>query len=157
MIKFSLTKQVRRIHQPKRADIKNWLISSLIKHYNIVYIDVIIVSKKASQEINNTYRQKDYPTNVISLEYEQTRDDFAILNGEIVLCDEVIVQEAREQNKPVLEHYAHMVIHGILHLQGFDHIEGKKAQEMENLETKIMQKLGFSDPYRRKNYEKFAK
>ena len=150
MIKFSLTKQVRKLYQPKRADFKKWLTLSLIKHYKIVYIDVIIVSNKISQELNSKYHNKNYPTNVISLEYEQTRKGFDILNGELILCDDIIVEEATQQNISILEHYAHMVVHGVLHLQGLNHIDEHDAEKMEDLETIIMQKLGFSDPYRRK-------
>lgn len=147
MINFSLSKKVRRSYQPKRIDISKWLHASLIHKYNSVYIDIAIVDSQTSKFLNNQYRQKDNPTNVISLEYNDTRDEFAILTGELYLCDEVIVNEALSQNKDILSHYAHMIVHGLLHLQGLDHIKLKEAHHMESLEINILKKFGIKNPY----------
>lgn len=147
MLTFSLLKQVRRSYQPKRSEVAKWIKHSLVKIYNNVYVDVLIVPAKVSQELNLQYRNKNCPTNVISLEYGDSRDEYALLTGEIILCDEVIVQEAKEQAKTITEHYAHMLVHGLLHLQGFDHLTDKQAQEMESLEIKILHELGFANPY----------
>ena len=147
MINFSLSKNIRRNYQPKRYDISKWLRQSLIKKYKHVYIVISIVNSETSQTLNNHYRQKDAPTNVISLEYSDTRDEFAMLSGELILCDEVIVREASQQGKSIFDHYAHMIIHGLLHIQGLDHIEADEAEYMENLEITILQKFDIKNPY----------
>lgn len=105
------------------------------------------MTEEESAQLNYNYRNKNYPTNVISLEYSESRDEYAHLYGELILCDSIIVKEAVEQNKSVAAHYAHMIIHGILHLQGLEHDTDEKAEYMENLETQIMQKLGLTNPY----------
>ena len=147
MLHLSLTKQVRKIYQPKRVDIQKWLRQSLLYTYKNITLDVSVVNSLVSAELNQQYRQKNYPTNVISLEYGNTRDEFSMLSGELILCDEVIVKEAQEQNKTVIAHYAHMVVHGMLHLQGLDHQNDTEAEYMEGLESKIMNGLGFINPY----------
>lgn len=144
MLTFSLTKKVRRIYQPKRQELKRWLMAGLLSNYINIYIDISIVSSIESAELNKRYRKRNSATNVISLEYAEQRDKFAILTGELILCDDVIVREAAEQNKSIIEHYAHMVIHGILHLQGYDHIIEKEALYMEQLEVEILTSLGFN-------------
>jgi len=147
MLKFSLIKNVRKAHQPKYKDVAKYTKLALIRKYNSVYIDILIVSSVRSRELNLEYRNKDYPTNVISLEYSDTREQFNILQGELILCDDVIVKEAKEQGKSIISHYTHMIIHGILHLQGLDHKNPSEAKHMESLEIKILQELGFQNPY----------
>ncbi len=149
MLVLSLSKSVRRIYQPKYFHVANWIKQSITNKYNGIYIDCSIVKLDTSRTINAKYRNKDYPTNVISLEYPATRDEFKILSGELILCDDVILEEASQQDKSIFEHYAHLVIHGMLHLQGFDHQKECDAKIMENLEIKIMRNLGFSNPYKR--------
>ncbi|MEN9391420.1 MAG: rRNA maturation RNase YbeY [Pseudomonadota bacterium] len=147
MINLSLHKHYRRKHQPKRPNFINWLKYSLLFEYKQVYINFFIVDAIMSQQLNLEYRQKNYPTNVITLEYNNTRDEFSILNGEVILCDEIIVIEAQQQKKSIYNHYAHLVVHSMLHLQGMDHINNKQAQQMEGLEIKILQQLGIANPY----------
>ena len=147
MLNFSLTKNIRRVHQPKREQIRKWLAESLTEDYQAVNINITIVTSKRSQELNLQYRGRDYPTNVISLEYSESRDSFSLLYGDIFLCDDIIVEEANKQQKDILAHYAHMVIHGILHLQGFEHQTDIDATKMEDLESHIMERLEFANPY----------
>ena len=147
MISLSLHKNYRRKHQPKRQDFIKWLKSSLLFDYKQVYINFLIVDSKQGQELNLQLRQKDYSTNVITLEYNNTRSEFSILNGEVILCDEIIVKEAVEQQKSTYNHYAHLVIHSMLHLQGMDHINNKQAEQMEAMEIKILQQLCIANPY----------
>ncbi len=147
MFNCSLIKHVRRDYQPKKQDVVKWIKSTLLKPYTSVYVEVIIVDKSMSQKMNLEYRGKDYPTNVISLEYAESRDKFMLLQGELILCDDVIVAEAKTQNKDVFAHYAHLIIHGMLHLQGMDHIVEPDAVVMESLEIELMNKLGFANPY----------
>ncbi|MBY0379708.1 MAG: rRNA maturation RNase YbeY [Burkholderiales bacterium] len=117
------------------------------KDYSQVNIAIIIVNAKRSSEFNRQYRNQSNATNVISLEYSQSREVFKFLYGELILCDEVIVDEAINQNKSIMAHYAHMVIHGVLHLQGLDHQNDIEAIKMENLEVNILNGLGFANPY----------
>ncbi|MDQ5920454.1 MAG: putative rRNA maturation factor [Pseudomonadota bacterium] len=147
MIKFSLNKNIRRNYQPKSLDIGRWLRRSLIHRYKNVYIDFSIVDSVTSKKLNYQYRHKNNPTNIISLEYDSTRDNFAMLMGELILCDEVIVNEAKSQNKSIIDHYAHMIVHGMLHLQGLDHITPEESKHMEMLEIQILSKFDIRDPY----------
>ena len=147
MFKFSLTKQIRKQYQPKRAAVANYIKKTLQKKFNVVNINITIVSNATSKELNLKYRGIDKSTNVIALEYADDRLLFNFLTGEIILCDEIIVNEAAKQNKSIAAHYVHMIIHGMLHLQGLDHIVDDEAMHMERLEIKILQELGFKNPY----------
>ncbi len=147
MIKFSLTKNIRKSYQPKYQEISLWIKKSLITSYNYVNIDIIIVSAEKSQELNLHFRNKDYPTNVIAIEYQNANKQLNLLYGELFLCDAVIVSEASKQQKNILTHYAHMIIHGMLHIQGLDHQNLHDRNIMEYLEIKILQELNFANPY----------
>lgn len=120
--------------------------------YQEVEMVVRIVDADESQELNRDYRGIDKPTNVLSFPFEQPPgllelgEELPYL-GDLVICAQVVADEARTQNKSLESHWAHMIVHGTLHLQGFDHIDEIEAQEMEDLEREIMQDLGFDDPY----------
>ncbi len=105
------------------------------------------VGIEESQALNLQFRGKDKPTNVLSFPFESPPGIEMPLLGDLVICAPVISQEAAEQNKPVAFHYAHMLVHGILHLLGYDHIEDTQADEMEALEIRILAELGIDDPY----------
>ncbi|MCI5764347.1 rRNA maturation RNase YbeY [Actinobacillus porcinus] len=106
-----------------------------------------IVDEAESHELNLTYRGKDRPTNVLSFPFECPEEVDLPLLGDLIICRQVVEREAEEQGKLLLAHWAHMVVHGSLHLLGYDHIEDDEAEEMESLETEIMTGLGFEDPY----------
>lgn len=106
-----------------------------------------MVDAAESRDLNLTYRGKDKPTNVLSFPFEVPDDVELGLLGDLVICAPVVAQESQEQNKTTTAHWAHMVVHGTLHLLGFDHVEADEAAEMEALETQILQELGFADPY----------
>lgn len=116
---------------------------------------VRIVSLEESQQYNHEFRGKDYPTNVLSFPYEQPELPAGVILdeededylGDLLICADVVEREAQEQNKPSESHWAHMVIHGMLHLQGYDHIEDEEADIMEALETKLLGMLDIPDPY----------
>ncbi len=112
-------------------------------------ITVRIVEADESQELNHNYRGKDKQTNVLSFPFENPpglAEPLPIL-GDLVICAAVVKQEAAEQSKPLLAHWAHMVIHGSLHLLGYDHIKESEAQQMESLEIEILKQLSISNPY----------
>lgn len=106
-----------------------------------------IVDEEESQTLNREYRGKDYPTNVLSFPFEVPEGIELPLLGDLVICRQVMEREAKEQQISLASHWAHLAVHGTLHLLGYDHIEEAEAEEMEGLETQIMQKLGFEDPY----------
>lgn len=110
-------------------------------------ITLRLVDYEESQTLNRTYRGKDKPTNVLSFPFDGPDGVPLALLGDIVICAPVVADEAREQNKTERAHWAHLVIHGTLHLLGFDHIEDDEAAEMEALEVQILAGLGFADPY----------
>ena len=112
-----------------------------------IEITIRIVDSDESRQLNNDYRQKDKPTNVLSFPFESPEGVPLQLLGDLVICAPVVRQEAQEQHKSPESHWAHMVIHGTLHLLGFDHIEDADAITMETLETRIMAGQGYSDPY----------
>jgi probable rRNA maturation factor len=107
-------------------------------------ITVRIVDALEGKVLNRDYRHKDYATNVLTFDYAQE----PVVCADLVLCAPVVAREAQENGKTLEAHYAHMLVHGILHAQGWDHeTSAEDADEMEALETDIMRKLGFADPY----------
>lgn len=132
---------------PTEAQIQEWANRAVQPELSDVEMTVRIVDEAESQDLNFTYRGKDKPTNVLSFPFECPDEVELGLLGDLVICRQVVEKEAEEQGKPLMAHWAHMVVHGSLHLLGYDHIEDDEAEEMENLETEIMQSLGFEDPY----------
>jgi probable rRNA maturation factor len=110
-------------------------------------VTIRVVDDSESQELNASYRNKDKPTNVLSFPFECPPEVPLPLIGDLVICAPVVAREAKEQNKSCEHHWAHMVIHGLLHLLGFDHIEEQQAMEMESIEVQILSKLKIDDPY----------
>lgn len=116
-----------------------------------VTLDIRVVSETESQALNRDYRGKDKPTNVLSFPAELPPELIAELDevplGDLAICAEVVAREALEQGKPLLAHWAHMTVHGVLHLLGHDHIEEADAARMEPLEIAILAELGWDNPY----------
>ena len=125
-----------------RHKVTRWLRAAL---QDDAELTVRIVDASEGQALNRDYRQKDYATNVLTFEYGVDAD--GVIMGDIVLCVPILQREAREQHKTLLDHAAHLVVHGTLHALGYDHIETAEAQEMETLETRILKKMGIADPY----------
>lgn len=124
-----------------RHKVARWIRHALATDAEIT---VRIVGADEGQQLNREYRHKDYATNVLTFDYTQE----PVVTADLVLCAPVIEREAREQNKNLEEHYAHMLVHGTLHAQGWDHETSEAdAQEMEDYETAILRELGFADPY----------
>ncbi|MEJ5027812.1 MULTISPECIES: rRNA maturation RNase YbeY [unclassified Comamonas] len=126
-----------------RSQVTRWIRHALADDAEIT---VRIVDTEEGQALNREYRQKDYATNVLTFDYQQEPTVLA----DLVLCAPVVAREAQEQNKSLQEHYAHLLVHGTLHAQGWDHETSEQdAEEMEAYETAIMQELGFTDPYQK--------
>ena len=132
---------------PTAEQIEQWATAAVQPQSDEVEMTVRIVDEAESHELNLNYRGKDRPTNVLSFPFECPDEVELPLLGDLVICRQVVEREAQEQDKPVMAHWAHMVVHGSLHLLGYDHIEDVEAEEMESLETQIMTGLGFADPY----------
>lgn len=132
---------------PTEEQIVQWATAAVQPEGDEVEMTVRIVDEAESHELNLTYRGKDRSTNVLSFPFECPDEVELPLLGDLVICRQVVEREAAEQEKPLMAHWAHMVVHGSLHLLGYDHIEDDEAEEMESLETQIMQGLGFDDPY----------
>ena len=131
---------------PLRPQIRAWARAALnVDGMRGGQITIRFVEPEEGQSLNNDYRGKDYATNVLSFPYEVE----PVVAGDLVICATVVEREAAEQEKTLEAHYAHLIVHGILHLQGYDHEIGEnEALLMENKERTILAQLGFSDPYR---------
>ena len=110
-------------------------------------LTIRLVNSTESQQLNKQYRQKDKPTNVLSFPFEVPEGIELNLLGDLIICAQVVEQESKDQNKVLFDHWAHMVIHGCLHLLGYDHINDTDANEMETLEVNILAKLSITNPY----------
>lgn len=112
-----------------------------------VELTIRIVDEVESASLNEQYRKKKSATNVLAFPFEVEKNVGLTLLGDLVICANIVANEARLQAKSEMEHWAHMVIHGVLHLQGYDHINTEQAEKMENLEIQILTILGYSNPY----------
>ena len=129
-----------------RPKIRRWVQAALFAPAELT---IRFVDADEGRELNRDYRGKDYATNVLTFAYnegEEIEED-APTQADIILCTDVLEKEAAEQKKSVEEHTAHLIVHGVLHAQGYDHIEDDEATEMEGLETEILAALGYADPY----------
>ena len=131
---------------PDAALVQQWAEKACLCDDRVI-TSVQIVSKDEMRELNHTWRGKDRPTNVLSFPMQSPVEVGLKILGDLALCADVINTEARQQHKPVQAHWAHMVVHGMLHLQGYDHIDENQADEMEALEIRILDQLGFDNPY----------
>lgn len=131
---------------PTQADIERWANAALTAREESE-LSVRIVDNDESQTLNHQYRGKDKPTNVLSFPAELPDDVDIPLLGDLVICAPVVAREAQEQNKTLEAHWAHMVVHGTLHLLGYDHIEDTEADEMEALETELLTAMNYPPPY----------
>ena len=126
---------------PSRTQLRRWATAALERDARVT---VRIVGRREGRALNRTYRGKDYATNVLTFVFR----DRPPFEGDLALCAPVVTSEAHARGLPVAAHYAHLVVHGLLHLQGYDHESAGDARIMETRESRIVARLGFSDPYR---------
>ena len=129
----------RASHIPSDASIRKWARATLSRDAKVT---VRYVAEAEGRRLNRAYRGKDYATNVLTFIYAAKP-----LEGDVVVCAPVVAREAKAQGKPVASHHAHLLVHGLLHLQGFDHEKDREAARMESRERRILASLGFPDPY----------
>ena len=138
---LSLQYACNRKGLPLRVDFVRWARAALAGGGQVT---IRLVDADEGRALNNDYRGKDYATNVLSFPY----DTEPVVTGDLVICPAEVAREAAEQNKPLAAHYAHLTVHGMLHLQGWDHETDEDAQAMEDEEREILAALGYPDPYR---------
>ncbi|ALZ76190.1 rRNA maturation RNase YbeY [Rheinheimera sp. F8] len=132
---------------PTEAELQRVLEAAITPFQADAEVTIRIVDETESQQLNFDYREKDKPTNVLSFPFQCPPGIELPLLGDLVICAQVVAREAQEQQKTLQAHWAHMVVHGSLHLLGFDHINDADAEEMEAEEIQILQELGFANPY----------
>lgn len=146
-ITIQIIDDVRHECTPHQDDFTRWVNCALLSETTATEVSICLVSKIKSAELNEQYRHKIGPTNVLTFDYPAMPGIPAEILGDLIICSEVVITEAQAQNKPIQAHWAHLTIHGMLHLQGYDHETESEAQQMEQLETKLLQRLGYADPY----------
>ena len=127
---------------PSRAQVRRWVAAALEHNAEIT---VRVVDADEAQALNQDFRKKGYVPNVLTFEYGEIAP--GVLGGDVVICAPVVEREAREQGKPLKDHYAHMTVHGVLHLQGYDHLDPADADVMESREAAILRRFHIPDPY----------
>ncbi len=137
---MSVQRAVRDGALPARSEIRKWLMAA---YDGAAEITVRFVDEEEGRSLNRAYRGKDYATNVLSFPYAPPPR----LAGDLVLCVPVVLREAEERRRPVQAHFAHLIVHGMLHLQGYDHEQDRDAEIMEQKERDILAALGYPDPY----------
>lgn len=137
------------VHVPTIDQFESWVVEVLqrLDRTQKTELTIRVVDKSEMSTLNQTYRQKSGPTNVLSFPFSAPKGVELALLGDIIICLPVIVEESEIQGKPIVDHWAHMVVHGALHLLGFDHILVEQAEEMENLEVEILARFKIMDPY----------
>lgn len=133
---------------PSTEKIEYWITSALeSQQLTAAEVSVYIVDEAESQELNSQYRNKDKPTNVLSFPADLHEEIDIPLLGDLVICAPIVERETQEQGKTLDAHWAHMLVHGTLHLLGFDHIDDAEAEIMEAIETKLITAMNYPDPY----------
>lgn len=157
-MKFVLQRVSKEKKIPALSSFKHWIKTTLnaiaTEQQKKLILTIRIVDEAESAELNFRYRNKKYPTNVLSFNYSlgmkdepSVRSKSEEFMGDILICAPVTINEAREQGKEVKAHFAHMTVHGVLHLLGYNHVKICDAEKMELIETLILKFLGFEDPY----------
>jgi probable rRNA maturation factor len=147
--------EIQTVHQasnlPDEQQIQGWVDAALQNHPSDTEIVVRIVDEQESAELNQQYRHKSGPTNILSFPVDLPEGIELDLLGDLVICAPVLEKEAIEQQKVLADHWAHIIIHGVLHLLGYDHIEDGEAELMESKEISILNTLKIANPYQQDN------
>ena len=146
-VQLELSYAARAPWAPSRRQFLRWVDASLKRRRESAVIFIRVVGRDRSRSLNWRYRRKPRATNVLSFAGAGRLPDGTWLLGELVICAPVVAAEARRQKKAIDAHWAHMTVHGVLHLQGFDHQAAAEAAKMESREVQILDRLGFSNPY----------
>ncbi len=134
---------------PKDNELLTWLKNTLeFEQHGDAELTIRFVDEKESADLNEQYRHKKSATNILSFPFDAPAEVELNLLGDLIICSDVVRKEAKEQKKEELAHWAHMVVHGTLHLLGYDHLSDEQASIMEIKEIKILSQLGYTDPYR---------
>ena len=136
---------------PSERDFRRWVWQAVKNEYRRAEISLLLLDEDEARAYNRDYRQKDYATNVLSFALNEGENWFdaesSMLTGDLIICPQVVLREAAEQGKTPEAHFAHLTLHGTLHLMGYDHLDDDEAQIMEALEIKLMNQLGYANPY----------
>ncbi len=142
---------------PNKSECQQWVEAVLlaINYEKPCSLVIRFVDEEEGMALNHDFRNKDYATNVLSFPYEVSEVELNIAElansenhiGDLVLCEKIVTDEANQQKKVLIEHWAHLIIHGTLHLHGYDHLTGDQAEAMESLEIEILKKIGYTNPY----------
>jgi probable rRNA maturation factor len=149
MYRIVVQRATRKFFSPNFKSLRAIAIKALEKRVLTAEITIRICNKSEMIQLNSDYRNKNKPTNVLSFPFDMPHypeEDIPLL-GDIVICAEVVADEAKEQGKTLEAHWAHLVVHGVLHLLGYDHVEEKAAEKMEGEEISILASLGYDNPY----------
>ena len=133
---------------PIARSFERWVRAALAtRRRSRTEINIALLGELDARELNRIFRGKDYATNVLSFPYESVRGERSAMLGDLAICPAVVAREAREQGKPIRDHFAHLTVHGTLHLIGYDHEHVRDAEHMEAIERRVLAGLGISDPY----------
>lgn len=145
--------QTDKIEVPSEKWCYQWIWHALKNTYRRAEISLLFLDEETARAYNRDYRSKDYATNILSFALNEgenvllASDATDVLMGDLVICPQVVIQEAKEQHKPLMNHYAHLLVHGTLHLMGFDHINDADAEKMEQLEIELLAAYNIANPY----------
>ena len=131
---------------PEKNEFEGWVSAALQSDFDNLEQTIRIVDEAEIQSLNSQFRASNTPTNILSFPSEIPHIDYQNL-GDLIICAPIVLSEAKQQGKDIIAHWAHLVVHGMLHLQGYDHEDDESAKKMEALEVKILSTLGYSNPY----------
>ena len=146
-LEMSVSYAVPRKGLPSSASFRRWVAAALETRVKRADLAIRLVDEREGRALNRHYRGKDYATNVLSFPAELPDGVTLPVLGDLVICAPVVAREAREQAKEAAAHYAHLTVHGVLHLLGWDHEDDREAEAMERLEREVLAGLGYADPY----------
>ncbi len=146
-VELDLQRVSSQAGQPTDDELQHWAEAVLAGRRGHAELTIRLVDEAESRELNRSYRGKDRPTNVLSFPFQAPPVVASDLLGDLVICVPVVLREAQSQSKAATAHWAHMVVHGVLHLLGYDHQVPAEAEAMERMEVDILSDLGFPDPY----------